>query len=189
MANSNFKVFRWIDFLSFGLLALAVTAVAIYAIIAGTNLTANAIALLIVMSLAFYIPYVVILVARHKRLSKINFITKHGIAVFTGGFDVSKEEVENITAEAIILWKNATKWKDAQTAVDGLFIYFKEYPVERNLSKFAGYLIGKHAVIGWKEDLDKTALFHELGHAIHREWTGKSDNDAAHKFMKAHNLP
>jgi len=190
--SEHFKVFRWIDFLSFGLSAIIADLILGYFLF-NANVDLSATMLMIVVGICFWIPYVGILLGRNKWVRKIDFTTKHGIPVISNGFPVKREDVERITDETIAAWDEACNWNRSAKAVSDLRIVFEDFPIyEKNGSKrkLAGYLANKSAVVGFKlnEPLDKTALAHELGHEIHYDYTGRYDNSECHKFMKNHGL-
>ena len=190
------NLFRWKDFLTFGLLGLASTIASIYVT---TNLStetpnrAEAIGLMWVVTVLFWLGYIAILVMRNKFLNSITFTTAHNIYVIAGDFKVNKSDIEKETSETIIKWKTATNWYGCErSARQGLYLFIKPYPVQAHasLGKVAGYTVGKHMIIGYKpeEHISKTAYAHELGHVIHREWTGEINEKAAHDFMKNNKL-
>jgi hypothetical protein len=191
-SQDQVKVFRWIDALTFGLAALLANAIFVYFLFNAENQTGQGTALLIVTGLLFWLPYVMLLISRAKWIKNISYITKHGLPVVTNGFPVKKEDVERITDETIAAWDKAIPWNQSATAIQTLFIEFKPFPIteEGNTTrKFAGLLKNSWALVGYKDNLDQTALAHELGHEIHHAWTGYYDNDGCHQYMKDHNLP
>lgn len=190
-SKDQIKVFRWSDALTFGLLGLLADLILGYFLFNAENLTTSAGTLLCVLGLMFWIPYVMVLLARIKWVKKISFVTKHGLPVVTNDFPVKKEDVERITDETIEAWNTTVHWNKSAEAIQTLFIEFRSFPiVEKNNvnRKFAGLLKNKWAIVGFKDDLNKTALSHELGHEIHYAWSGGYNNDACHDFMRAHKL-
>jgi hypothetical protein len=60
------KVFRWIDFLTFGLLGIVVTAVIIYAELAAVKISLTNRILLSLLGVLFWAPYAIVIYFRSK---------------------------------------------------------------------------------------------------------------------------
>lgn len=191
-SKDQMKVFRLYDFLTFGMVGVLADGIMAYFLVNGLNLDAQKIALMIVVGLAFWVPYVVLLLGRLKFTKSISYVTRQGLPVVTNGFDAKQADVEAEIDRTIKLWDAATGKKIAAEAIQTLFIEFKHFPVyeEGNMArKFAGLLKNKWALVGYKPDLQKTALAHELGHEIHYKLVGYYDNEECHKYMAEHHLP
>ena len=188
---SDFKLFRPLDTVSFVGINSIPTAALVYACSHGLAANPQALALMIVVTACFWGIYVAFLIARRAFLKRITFITKHNIAVIANGFDVKQSDVEAKTDDVIARWNKACNWTKSAECLDGMWIEFRQFPVVVHsvIGPLAGFLIGNNAVIGYRVDLDQTAMTHEEGHAIHEVFYGKPDNDACHKFMADHNLP
>lgn len=191
------NLFRWRDFLTFGGLASFVTVGALYVHMGAAVDDPNrmqGIALMWVVALMFWAGYIAIVLTRKKLIDSITFTTKHNIYVIAGDFKIKQSDVEEIADNTISNWQNASNWYGCHKAVrQGLFLIIKPYPIKLHarLGKVAGYTIGKHMVVGYKQGipLARTAIAHELGHVIHREWKGYLDEAESHSFMKKHKLP
>lgn len=189
--SQYFKLFRLPETLIFLAVLSLPTGAFIYACLNGLSAEPQAFALMLVVTITFWLCYVGFLISRKIYLNKITFVTKDGLGIINNGFDVIQEDVEGLTAETILRWNDACKFNRSASAMEGLVIEFKSFPVNpdnRNFGSLAGYLVGGKAVVGYKTDLKTTAFQHELGHAIHHEFTGIWDNEACHNFMKLNNL-
>ena len=72
----------------------------------------------------------------------------------------------------------------------GAFAYIGEGArIADNVKIFPNAYIGNNVVIGYKENLIETAYQHELGHVVHKEFTGMASNDKCHEFMTENKLP
>ena len=187
----SFKLFRWIDFVTFGIIEGFVTSVYVYALLNGLYAQTSGFWGLTIVTACFWAIYGYTLILRKQYLSKITFITKHQIAVIANGFDVKQADVEAETDELIIKWNTACKFDKAADALVGLWVKFDTFPITdmANMGTLAGYTVGSSSVIGWKADLKDTAFQHELGHHVHHLFTGYWSNTECHKFMQANNLP
>ena len=191
MTNTKPNLFRLIDVVSFGSPFIVCSTLTIYAACHGV--TGSPLALLSVVSLAFLAIYVVILVARYRFIKRITFTTTHGLHVITHNFPISQNEIEQITESTIVSWAGVLQTYGQNTgmcreAVKDLYVFFKDFPIINSFGKFAGYAYGDVVVVGYKADLNSTALAHELGHYIYKEWMGTFENTDCHAFMRKHNL-
>ena len=184
----DFKLFRTIDLLSFGALALVPTGSLIYMLTYGVH--GLPITLMTVVTLAFFIIFALFMYHRSVLIRKITFVAKQEVAIIANEFTVDKTEIEALIEETIARWDAACGKNISRDAIKGLWVEFKPYPVTQDsiTKKLAGYLVGSSAVVGWKPILKNTAFQHEVGHLIHFALTGGWDNDGCHEFMKAHNL-
>jgi hypothetical protein len=189
--SQNFKLFRLFDTAVFVGVNAIPTAAFIYACLHGLTANTQAFALMLIVTACFWAGYVVFLLARKVYLDSISYVTKDNLGIITNGFDVKQADIEALTADTITKWNSACNFTSSAVAIDGLVIEFKTPPVtpeNRNFGSLAGFLSGGKAVVGFKADLKTTAFQHELGHAVHHEFTNAWDNDACHKFMAKFNL-
>lgn len=189
--SEKFKTFRLFDLLSFGGFAMIPTLATAYAY--AHDVRGEALYLLLTVTAMFWFIYGYIVYWRSKFVKNISFITKHKIAVFANEFQINQSEFEAVVDDTIEKWAKATNQdtESCSKALEMLFVSFHAMPVKLHSKPnelFAGVLIGDMAVVGWKEELNKTALAHELGHKIHWVWTGAADNDGCHNFMVDHKL-
>jgi hypothetical protein len=116
------------------------------------------------------------------------YISPPGLAV---GWDndrycVSGEAVSLVLANCLIKMREA--YPCAEEALRGCIIWFRE-PVWAQQTpsllarKVAGVQDGQLIVVGWREDLTKTALEHELAHRIIQVCGGDPPEDIAHAKM------
>lgn len=184
----KFNLFRWKDFFIFGGIALAVSALTIYALIYGIALDESL--MLIATSIVFWGMYGAVLLLRNNYLNKITFFTTQNIAVIANDFNVEFLDVQIVVNDTLNAWSKAIPGFNCEDAVNGMIIIFKKYPVKMHAraGNLAGYLIGDTAVVGYKENIDATALAHEIGHRIFNEWVGYAAPESCHDFMKKHDL-
>jgi len=159
-------------------------------------------ALMWTMSAMFWFCYVMLLQIRQQWLTRISFVTKHGLCVIMkDGFSFTQEQLEENTEEIIASWQSVLDDKSANFNVrtrafgDYTFVTFKQGPLEHpqnRMISLAGYSIGRNCVVGvLKKDtkLHSTAFGHELGHVIYGEWKNDfNTNDAEHAFINANKL-
>lgn len=188
--SNRFKTFRLIDALTFGFVAFIITTVVIYLSIIDPHMPLEPRALFYTVATLAWLIYGSFVYYRHKLLKKITFITKHGIGVISNEFSIDQKCFEQIVNDTVKNWTSATNWFNCEKALNGVCVIFKPYPVKHHSveGNLAGYLLGDNAVVGYNEDLYKTALAHELGHRIHAEWSGYADEKEAHQFMHDNNL-
>ena len=191
---NKLSVVRPLD-LTFLVPAIISTVITMYGYFNG--LRGEPLALLIVLSIVFASVFLAFVAYRWKFVSTITYTTKHNLHVITNGFPALKDDVENVTTSTINSWNFALSKinypKKYQTmcenAINDLFVVFKEFPIKHDrLGKLAGFAMGDAVVVGYKEDLDNTALAHELGHFIFKKYSGIFDNETCHAFMKTHGL-
>jgi hypothetical protein len=140
------------------------------------------------VSILMWFAYGITLYKRNNYLSKIDYITSDGVAVFTNGFIAPKIAVEGIIKTTLSQWEFATGWPGVKDSIKGSVLEFKEYPIVKGELKYAGLTIGNDMMVGFKPNLKTTALSHELGHIIHAAWSGIADNEACHAFMEKYKL-
>jgi len=183
------KIFTFKDVLRFATIPLIADTIFVYF---GVNAAKDfqQTALLVVVGLTFWLPYITVLKTRRDWIKSVAFVTKQGIPIIKNEFDVKQEDVEMIIDETVKAWDEVLK-KNSLEVISTLFVEFKPFPVHhwRDPKKaLAGMLIGKKAVVGYKPNLNSTALSHELGHEIHYDHIGYYDAEVCHAFMKEHKL-
>jgi hypothetical protein len=187
---TKFSAFRLSDLLTFGAFGALLTVLA--GIVYANGVTGEPLALMIFIAVIAWAIYGLVVYGRYKLTRRITYITKQKVAVITNGFSAKKEDVESIIDKVIADWNAAIGWSGSAKALEGFFVEFRAYPVKMhsrpNAGLFAGFTTGNGSVVGYKDDLSTTALFHELGHKVHWQWTGEANNDECHKFMAEHNL-
>lgn len=191
-AVGRVQVFRWIDFITFGIVGIVTNLILGYFLFqSGFDLQTKM--LLGCVGLAFWLPYVGTLLTRASWKKNVTYITKHGIPVITNGFPIARLDVEQETDRAIADWNYVLERNDSEESIQDVIVTFKKHPVAETGTtkrKLNGFLKAKNAIIGYKPDksLHNTALHHELGHEIHRDWVGYYSNSESHKFMRKHGL-
>ncbi len=188
--------FKILDALTFGLLSVAMTGLAIY--VQTTPQTTQAYALTWTVAAAFWAIYVGLIYVRARFIAKFPIMLTGGIMVnpenYLTAAAVLDREVqrtlklyENVGfSDAINLISKSTTWL---TFRPGPFPHPQNYKV-----KVAGFITagGEGGQIGYTspdQPIEQTAFAHELGHIIlGRAW---KDWDMArhHAFMKEHGLP
>lgn len=187
--QQDFKLFRWLDILTFCGVNSIPTFCLIYSLCYG--LSGQPLFMVSLVTACFWGCYFLFLYNRKKYLNRITFVTKHQIAIIANEFSVKQSDIENLTDEIIQKWNAACNFNKSAESLVGLWVEFRPFPVilHSKINPLAGYLIGNSSVVGWKEDLKSTAFQHELGHKIHEVYAGYASNDACHKFMTDHSLP
>ena len=143
-----------------------------------------------VLSSAFWFIYGVVLYDRSKFLKTIDYITSDGVGITTNGFNIDKAIVESIIKNTISQWHTVTKWEGIPEAIHGTIVVFKTPPLVLKGRTYNGYTIDNICSVSHIfDDLNRTAMSHELGHIIYNAWTNSYLNNEAHKFMKDNKLP
>lgn len=123
---------------------------------------------------------------------RISFVTRHGVAVVTHGLSVYPPPLEAYLDWFIQLWEHETQWPVAQ-ALDGVLIVWKPAPWElhRTLGWVArqGWPTDRTVVVGYHNDLIRSALGHELGHVVMRAWCKQGSETALRSYALDHGLP
>lgn len=107
----------------------------------------------------------------------IDFTDSHGIQVDTGEFAVDSMEFDRIVDQTIDAWENAfaVERPDAVPRLrhiwDGVIVMWETYPfpcpgIGVPMDLCAGLMENHILHIGWRPDVEDTALGHELGHFI-----------------------
>lgn len=185
------KLFR-VSELCLAAIILAIAGICGYVtFFAGVALAWEPIALMWTTVAIFALIYLRSIALRKQYLDTITFVTKDGIIVIAGKFDVVYDEFETIVRKTTLAWNEAIGGDfESSKALDKTTVIFEKFPVEHYTKKgsLSGYAIGKHIIVGFKEPLESTALAHELGHIIHKEWIGYPDEQKSHEFMRQHKL-
>ena len=192
------------DFLTFGGLAILVTAAAAY-IQFGTDQNTEAYALMWVTAAGFWFVYAMLVRARWLWTRNVAFVTDQGLCViFKDGCSYPQAEVEVEHTQMMEQWQQVLNSLGAKLEVpkaflpnffgDYAFVTFKQGPlthVKYYKLKLAGYTIGRHCIVGVDKltSLHNTAFQHELGHVVYSTWKGfDNNNDEQHAFIKQHGL-
>lgn len=188
------RLFRWLDFFTFGLPSTVVTGITIYA---GANgVSGEPLILLAVMTAMFDLIYCYLIFYRWQQIKNINY-SVFGMDVICNNHPVKKEDMEKIISKTIDMWAVVLKTKGVDSpntlaveAIDGLLISWENFPIVNQWGKFAGLAFGKYVQVGYKEDLNSTALAHEIGEFIFGKYNkGILSSPLCHQFMKENNLP
>jgi len=146
--------------------------------------------MMFVVAATFFFIYGTIVFNRYRYLKKIDFITSSGVGVMTGGYKIDHASVEAIVKTTISQWKAVTKWGRVAEAVYGTVVVFHTPPLVLNGITYHGYTVNNTCNVSHEnDDLNYTAMSHEIGHVIYNNWTNTYLNDAAHKFMADNKLP
>jgi hypothetical protein len=204
-------VFRWWDFVSFGLLGVYVFGFLIYGLIHGATALDGSKApadwpyLMAATGLGFFFVYYRVIVIRQKEIAGFVLLggPKYGFAVNFGDYIPAGE-----THEALFnLWMStADEWVKAGWTLDQIhnalnqdyiWVWFKPedatggIDLPQQAGKVAGYTIYRQMVIGYKQGVpfEKTAAAHELGHVIQGTITNVWDIAIHHQRSKELGLP
>jgi len=189
------RLFQTLDFLTFGLPSAAVTGLTLYA---GMNGVENqALLLLIAVSVVFNFIYGVLIYYRWTYIRRIEF-SIYGIDVIPNGHPVTKEAMQKEVDDLISKWAVVLKSKGCKNphtliieAIDGITIFWEDFPIKNRWGTFAGLAWGKDSVqVGYKENIGHSSFSHEVGHFLYAAWSGeKLENPKCHKFMAENKLP
>lgn len=168
--------------------AVIVVAAICVSIFASAGIQANL--LMWLTALTFLVIAGLVMFFRAKELKKVSFNGKYNIDVLTNGFDIKKEDFDKEVSEVVEDWSKVIENHNIEDALDGVIVEFEEYPVKhpQDGSEVAGYTRGSYIAVGYRNGLKSSALAHELGHIIYRDWSGKQDQKSAHEFVKENNL-
>src|SRR6266705_3628899 len=100
--SSYFKLFRLKDALLFYGANTMPTAAFIYACLNGLSQNGQAFALMLTITICFWLGYLGFILNRKHYLSQITYVTKQDVAINTNGFDIKQTEVEALIDDSII---------------------------------------------------------------------------------------
>lgn len=202
-------VFRWWDFVSFGLLGVYTFAFLIYGLVHGVQGSASAVAqwpyLMTATGLAFFFIYWRVILIRKREIAGFVLLggPKYGFAVNFGDYLGAGEPKEVLLD---LLLTTADRWVAAGWTLeqihgalneDYIWVWFKPedtsgyIDLPRQAGKVAGYTVYRQMVIGYKqgEPFARTAAAHELGHVIQGTITHVWDQTIHHARSKELGLP
>lgn len=183
------RFFPWLDIFLFGGIGLFGVVVAILATLNRNNTWWGILLAWVVVS-AFIA--VAVTVVWGKLASRPNFITRHGVAVWTGGIEeITQQMVEQAFIDYALLMDNVTI--DGITITrEKLYAMYEKVMVEWSGARVSsignGWFIKDAAgltkdfgiLVWWPGSIRSSALFHELHHIVWREILGKQP-DYDHK--------
>lgn len=197
----RFHVFRWLDFLTFGLPAILASGLAAGAVVTPGNpligkLIAGATAL------GFMFVYAMIAARRLAFLNRIVYVSAHGIFVMRPEHGVEMEtrilfekEVERVTK----LWEGAVLKENGNPAVvrrslQGVSLTWRTAPFDLHTKpgfKWMGMTSAsaKAMQVGYKDPVESTALGHEIGHVVLLAWKGDGSDETLKRMHEQHGVP
>lgn len=188
------KTFQWWDFFTYGAATIFATALGVLAVL---NRRRNPnkkwwqwAGLAFVVGF-FWFGYIMVLSWRADLVDRVSCVTKHGlIMVKDGGTVPDCAAVEAETERVIEAWNKVPGVSASSVIGDGIMVFIKPMPFELHgkPGKFAGFTkaYSRTMAVGFDgRELSKTALGHELGHAI-LSGTGKPADE--HALKQAHDL-
>ena len=201
------SIFRLFDFLTFGLVALAAVAIAVY--ISTTKQSSTALLITWLCAFSFVGLYIVYVATRAKYLAGFPYMTSHGVLIDPGdmnwGVQAFEEEIERIVLmyedPKLKLEKHASNLLSPRGAFafdDYVFVRMTRGPLphpHKYGAKVAGFVPvgGNVAYVVYSnasQELKRTALGHELGHIILGRCWGWNNwkPEQHHRFMVNNNL-
>jgi hypothetical protein len=200
-------VFRWYDFLTFGVPAVVATGAAVGLLLSSpeTDRVGEARVLVCVVATVFWFVYAMLVWSRSRFLARFTIMTKHGIMVECGGYQSTLRGIENEIDRAFAMYEaqgiaaGLLLGPKSRTITDNGYVWvtFKPGPFHVSIpgkATIMGFVRagGNHAVVAYKHPDDtpsRTALAHELGHIVlGRHWNDWSEA-RHHSFQQAHGLP
>lgn len=192
--------FRWIDFATFGGLAIIALAVFVYALTHKiTTLHATeGLFLLGTVVLCFAGIYLKFCWDRKKWLDNFVWYPEYGFMIWSESYKLATpEEVARLTKKTIDAWIPYHPNADLIIKSEVNWVWF-EKDLNTKVRDFVGrlckgYTISFSHTMGVDFDttadpLEITAFEHELGHVIRGNATGDWDGEEHHKFMREHGL-
>jgi hypothetical protein len=192
------KVFYWSDALSFGLAAVVVTLLAVWAQMVGQAAPAGWVILWFTV-LGFWGSYAGIIYWRWRFYRSIAYVTQQGVLVafdpkmppisYTALLDLREDTQREIT-RAAQLWSLAVPLDVIDRALRGALLVWQPLPFTASDYR-PGLLAGlswparRTMWVGYQLPLASTTLCHELGHLFLYAWRGiDSDNVLAETWQK-----
>jgi len=159
--------------------------------------------LMVTLTLVFLGIYLRLVWNRYKALKPFRYVKGNNCAFmvhpgeYKGSFETEILRLANLTFDGWSRVFGEVKIKDFKD--DALFwVWFEPHPIENvqvrgQTIKAAGVTIGgsRKMRVAYKDpfqELDQTALRHEIGHVIQGHITGSWDNDEHHERSNKHNL-
>ena len=217
MARYRFYVFRWIDFLTFGMATILSTVLSCWA-----SLTpGNPIVGLVISwaaSVGFSFVYAMILGRRLAFERDIAYVTIHGLVVMRSEWIAQRLRVERETERVFKLWETAidnhlddqdnaragrppgtlaSKGRGLQIVrptITGVVLRWAKAPFTLHIRpafKWMGLTSGsgRSMMVGHVEPLDRSAFGHEIGHAILIHWLGDGTEETLKRFHDKYATP
>lgn len=201
------SVYRWWDFLSWGLNGVYTFGFLIYGLMHGVHGSSSAVAqwpyLMSVTGLAFFFIYWRVIVIRQREIAGFILIgtPRYGFAVNFGLFPSAglDQLIPSIVMRLASKWGGVPESQfslrtvDAALTKDLIWVWFKPGDVDlpHTASKVAGYTVYRQMVVGYKKGatIEQTSFEHELGHVIQGEVTNVWDQAIHHARSKKYGLP
>ena len=197
MKPYRFRIFRWLDSLTFGLAAVASTAMLGFLCL--THGSTSVAVLLSMLSFVFWWTYAIILVRRIAFKRSIAYITVHGLVVLKSRFDVAQEAIDQETRGIIALWHVALRESGTAPilvirAINGTIVRFVEAPFVLNKKPTFPWMglfseLGEVVTIGYRSAIGSTTLAHELGHVILMYWRNDGSEETLRTFHDRYATP
>lgn len=121
------------------------------------------------------------------------FRSAHGCFVYRNGLKVNPLELDSYLEFLIQHWSAATNWEGIRNLVRALTIIWIPECIDTSEHSFIveglAILSSYTIFIKWEEDINMTALGHELGHFILTHWKNDSSEEGLEDFAAFHRLP
>lgn len=193
----GFKVFRWIDFLTFGLAAMLASSLAVWATAAPNPLVGRLIT--VAMALGFVGIYGVLLARRIAFAKRIAYQTIHGLVVMRSPQTPAQQALELETERVEAVWEMAIRAEKAdrrliRRAFAGVVVEWKTAPFAMSLRPGFRWMgltsgTGRLVQVGRIDPLEKSALGHELGHVILMAWKDDGSEEALKVMSDKYGVP
>jgi len=216
MSQYQFRVLRWIDFLTFGLPVILAAALTVgVAVTPGNPLVGKLVTG--AMALGFAFVYAALVGRRLAFARAIAYVTSHGLVVMQSEWTPIRVFVEKETERVVQLWEKAVElereaaFKQLKTAVQRAIHTGRELPVVRPavrgvVVRWATAPFSMHVRPGFKwmgltsgsgesmmvarvDPLDRSALGHEIGHVIMMKWRDDGSEETLKRFHDKYGTP
>ena len=186
------KIFRWIDFLTFGLAALLATVAAVWVQL--TPQEGSAYFVTWATAAGFWLVYAMLLLGRLRLKQSVWFQTRHGLLILrTNQRPLPlRMEIEEVTSQVIAAWSHVYRAHRVRELVHGLFVQWEPFPFAHRAKpgfKFTGLASGNTILVGYRYPLRDTAFAHELGHVLYGARFGLHTEEQFQAFCAAYELP
>jgi hypothetical protein len=174
----------WKDWLLYGGLAAVAIVSAGVAALTPQEWSTGKILVLVLVPVAFLVVSAIVLVGKYR--SRPDFISKHGIAVWTGGVPLDKAQFERLTYVFIRMLPSLVKSHLSPTDVEcsdisennlrgmlnGARVEWRRKPI--TIFSRWGWVVkdkeglqqGRSVMVHWTESLISSAYYHELMHMV-----------------------
>lgn len=189
-------LFRPLDTLYWLLFCGIPTGLAVGAMLTPQDTPAVAWIILWTVVASFWVIAALYFLKRWKFLKMMKFVSKHGITVAwegqsmdslnSGVFAVTPEEFDRVVDSFIELMR--PRYYGVEKALEGCLVMMMPptwIPSDPSFlaRKVSGLQDGMLIYVGWRNNLESSALKHELGHRVLQVYAGDPDEATSHKML------